>query len=349
MFEPESMSIKYSDILSGPHQITFDITNKCNLRCLHCYNSSGENFVSENELSDEEVIEFIEDISKLHLYNFCFCGGEPLLRKDLMLKCAKILKENNTSHISMVTNGIFMTEETALQLKACGIQKIQVSLDGSDASTHDRLRNKEGCFDKAIAAIKILRKVGIMPNIAFTPTAFNIHQFKEVHTLLRNLGVISGDFRTQPLMLLGRANKNLESIKPTNMQYRTLVKEIDEMKKLDLKPIPQWGDPVDHLIRFGTGNWCVNFANIRANGDIVVSPYLPLVVGNIRKHSFNDYWASNLSRIWEYEIPKELARRIVSIDDMSKTYEDLPVVWKDKDIYIDLIDNDLNDLKLITK
>lgn len=51
------MANRYSEVLIGPHHVAIDITNKCNLRCLHCYNSSGENDVIKTELSDHEVLE----------------------------------------------------------------------------------------------------------------------------------------------------------------------------------------------------------------------------------------------------------------------------------------------------
>lgn len=61
------MANKYYDILRAPHQVAFDITNNCNLRCLHCFNSSGENDVISNELSDGEVLHFIEDLASMNL------------------------------------------------------------------------------------------------------------------------------------------------------------------------------------------------------------------------------------------------------------------------------------------
>lgn len=79
------------DFTVGPYQLALDITNKCNLRCLHCYNASGENRVMEHELSDDEVIKFVKDILPMKLLNFCFCGGETLLRKELICKCIKML------------------------------------------------------------------------------------------------------------------------------------------------------------------------------------------------------------------------------------------------------------------
>jgi len=88
------MANRYSEVLIGPHHVAIDITNKCNLRCLHCYNSSGENDVIKTELSDHEVLEFMKSLSTINLYSLCLCGGEPLLRKELIFDSLKILTEN---------------------------------------------------------------------------------------------------------------------------------------------------------------------------------------------------------------------------------------------------------------
>ena len=73
-------------IIGAPHSVALDITNKCNLRCLHCFNNSGENDVVANELSDNEVLELVDSICQMHPFSFCFCGGETLLRKDLVIE-----------------------------------------------------------------------------------------------------------------------------------------------------------------------------------------------------------------------------------------------------------------------
>ncbi len=340
MLENGTIGIEHADILVGPHQVAFDITNKCNLRCLHCYNASGENHLEEDELSDGEVLEFIEDISNMNLFNFCFCGGEPLLRKELIYRACEILRAKTPAiHLSMVTNGILLTEEIALKLKDVGVSRVQISLDGSNACSHDRLRNKPGSFDKAINALEILNRVGLESAIAFTPTAFNVDEIEELHQLAIKLGV-SNELRTQPLMLLGRANSHLENIKPTDDQYRKMIRTINRINSEGKGPNIQWGDPIDHLIRFRTKtSHCINFSGIRANGDLTVSAYLPLVVGNTRKHKFSEYWDHGLSKIWTYEFPKKIAMNITSIEEMNKPLEALPVVWQDKDIVIDLIED----------
>jgi len=338
MKEDNKIALEHVKILRGPTQVAVDITNKCNFRCLHCYNLSGENSIIDEELSDNEFIELINDIAQMKVYNVCFCGGEPLLRKELIYQCAEILRKNNVPNVSLVTNGFLLSEEVAKNLYEAGVNRVQISLDGADAKTHEKLRKMKGAYEKAIQAINNLRKIGFKDiDVAFCPTKFNINQIKDIHNLCLKLGV--SQLRIQPLMYLGRATRNLDIV-PSQLQYRDLVREIYDIQNSGKPPQIEWGDPVDHLIRFRTlSKHCINFVSIKANGSIIVSPYLPLTVGNIRKHRFGEYWEAGLARIWELDIVNELASKITSISDFNKKYSDIPIVWEEKDIEIDIIDN----------
>ncbi|MGC9101218.1 MAG: radical SAM/SPASM domain-containing protein [Caldisericum sp.] len=331
--------MKHARILRGPYQMSFDITNKCNFRFLHCYNRSGENPVIERELTDEEVLEFANDLARLKLFNFCFCGGEPFLRFELMCEVGKILSSSG-SIVSFVTNGSLVTEEKAKKLLASGVTRGQVSLDGDNPVSHERLRRVKGSFEKAVNAIKILKEVGFKEvDVAFCPTAWNIDEVESTFLHCKELGVTG--FRVQPLMLLGRSKEHAKEILPTPLQYRELVKTINFMKEkylfdessttcaaCSLTPGVahnmniEWGDPVDHLIRFPTiVEHCTTFAGVKADGSLQVSPYLPITVGNIRRHKFSEYWENGLARMWEIPKIKELARRIVSVEDMGRNDE----------------------------
>ncbi len=338
MAESGAIALEHARILKGPHQLAFDITNQCNFRCLHCYNSSGENWVTEEEMSDEEVLEFIDDVAAMQPLNFCFCGGETLLRKKLLYLCAEKLRNGNVKYVSMVTNGYLIDEIIARDLVNSGINRIQVSIDGADAKTHERLRQKAGAFEQVIKAVHLSKNSGMEIEVAFCPTTFNIEQIRDMHRLCADLEV--NRLRIQPLMFLGRANENLEAIAPSPMQYRQLVKTIHELEKRGLPPPIEWGDPVDHLVRFRSlCEHCVPFVSVKANGGIAASAYLPLVVGNVKKHKLSEYWDAGLPRIWELELVKNLAKRIRSIADYNKTEPGVPIVWKDRDIEIDLIDD----------
>jgi MoaA/NifB/PqqE/SkfB family radical SAM enzyme len=336
-----NFSYEHSEILTAPHQIAFDITNKCNLRCLHCYNFSGENIIVGNELTDGEIINFVESLEKLKLYNLCFCGGETLLRKNIIIESTKILTRNNITNVSMVSNGLLFNYKTAEELKAAGLHRIQFSLDGYTKESHDRLRNKIGTYEKVMESIKIATELDFILEIAFSPTSFNIEEFTDLCVMLKSINekII---VRVQPLMLLGRASLNLEEINPTSIQYRRLVRQINILISKHYRI--EWGDPVDHLMRFSSRSLPVNHSNVRANGDIAVSPYLPLIVGNIKKHTFQEYWDAGLNKVWERKIPRLLASRIKSINDMTYISNELPKLFKEDDINIDLIEEDLDDL-----
>ena len=298
------MANRYSEVLIGPHHVAIDITNKCNLRCLHCYNSSGENDVIKTELSDHEVLEFMKSLSTINLYSLCLCGGEPLLRKELIFDSLKILTENGI-RTSMVTNGLLATEDTLAKLDELGLNSIQFSLDGNKAS-HDKLRNQAGAYKQVLKAIEyVLKNTGMHLSIAFSPTRFNINDITEVYDLLKRLFIESGrdeendfiDLRCQPLMILGRAKK-------------------------------------DQVV-------------VHANGDIVVSAYLPLVIGNIRKHSLKEYWDKGLNKVWSTKIVQFLVSKMVSISEMDEITNVISDINMDSVLYIDLIDNDLNDMTVI--
>ncbi|WP_317312234.1 radical SAM protein [Clostridium thermobutyricum] len=118
--------------------MSIDITNNCNLRCLNCFNRSGNDLI-RNELSDEEFIIIDKEISENNLHTFCFCGGEHLLRYDLLLKMCDILS-SHIYNINMVSNGYLMTKEKVLELKKHGMKHIQISIDGCSSKSHDYMR-----------------------------------------------------------------------------------------------------------------------------------------------------------------------------------------------------------------
>ena len=154
------------------------------------------------------------------------------------------------------------------------------------------------------------------------------------------MGVL--EVRIQPLMILGRAQLHLKELVPTPLQYRELVRTINRLQEKYEPGSIEWGDPVDHLIRFRTlCQHCVNHLSVHANGDVAPSPYIPLTVGNIRRHSIQKYWDAGLVKVWELPIVKRFAEKIVSVPDFGKREEDSPAVWFDKNIEFDLIDDNL--------
>ena len=64
-------------------------------------------------------------------------------------------------------------------------------------------------------------------------------------------------------------------------------------------------------------------------------------IGNVRKHSFLDYWKAGLPIIWHLDIAKKLADNLMCMTDMGKHVEEVPDTWWEDDIKIDIIDDQL--------
>ena len=193
-------------------KLDLNITNRCNFRCLHCFNRSGENFTIENELSDKEVLSFMHDLAKMKPMNFCFCGGEPMLREDLIYQCAKILSSNDIM-VSMVTNGWFITQEKANKLLANGVARTQVSLDGATKETYERLRPHKGAHEKAVNAIKYFHEAGFEDiGVAFVPTNFNWHEVEATYNLVKKLAENGVVVKVNSVLIPGVNDKHILDI-----------------------------------------------------------------------------------------------------------------------------------------
>jgi len=325
---------KIGRVLKGPVQIAWDITNRCNFRCLHCFNLSGPG-LPRNELHDDEVIQIARrDIAGTKPMGVCLCGGEPLLRKDLLLQVTEILTAYNIN-VSMVTNGFLLNRATAKQLSEAGMRFVQVSLDGATKETHEKLRGVEGSFDKAVEALENLKGEPIETAIAFCPTKFNIDEFECCVDIAYELGCHR--VRVQPLMIMGNALVNADILRPTAEQYRKLV----EIIRLRTATKPgtvdiEWGDPVFHFRQLD--HLSLLYTEIKSDGSIAISAYLPVFLGNLRKHSLLEYWEAGLYQAGKLPVVQELAQRIKSVEDLSRI-DPIPFYEYGDYIRFDLIDD----------
>jgi MoaA/NifB/PqqE/SkfB family radical SAM enzyme len=340
-------SKRFGEIYKGPDHIAFDITNKCNLNCRHCYNRSsigGGVDVVGRELSRESLLRFADEINSLEPYSFCCCGGEPLLRFDEIIRMMRRLR-NPITRVGLVSNGYMLTLDRAKQLAESGIYTIQISVDGATAGSHERLRGVKGAYERAIAAVKNATQAGFASKaVSFCPTSYNIAEFPEVVKQMRNLHV--DEIRVQPLMRLGNACQNPE-IFPSELQYRILREEIKRCSDLYRNIRIEWGDPIDHLFRSSEIiSEFVPYLTVRSNGDIVISPYLPITIGNITAHTVKDYWDAQIWRIWEVSLFKDIASLFVNPNRMTSDYKIVPRIFYEENIKFDLIDDDLLSLSM---
>jgi len=160
--------------------VVWNMTRRCNLKCIHCY-SSSQNIQYADELTTAEGQAFIEDLADFGAPVILFSGGEPLIREDLPELARFAVKRGLRAVIS--TNGTLLTEEKAKIFKDIGLSYIGISLDGIE-STHDRFRGVRGAFKAAMKGIRMCRDAGIKVGVRFTINRHNVADVPAVFDLL---------------------------------------------------------------------------------------------------------------------------------------------------------------------
>ena len=185
MNNPESTisAQKHLDTDLDEFYFQWHITERCNLRCVHCY-QEGYNIRPEFSLPQlkkiaDQIILALEKWRKRG--RIALTGGEPFLKRELFPLMEYLEENEHIWRIGILSNGTLIHEEIVEILKH--FQKlyyVQISLDGASQETNDFIRGK-GCYEKVMSSLKILREKGINTRLMFTVHKRN---YQEVPALI---------------------------------------------------------------------------------------------------------------------------------------------------------------------
>lgn len=133
-----------------PSRIILDITNKCNLSCIHCSQDSGPYDNSVN-LGREKAERFLSLWVENGLEHIALVGGEPLMN----VECDDIIKycTHEGTEVEIVTNGLLLTESRFCELYEMGIWGLTFSLYGLSSEIHEKITKQHGSFERTIKAM----------------------------------------------------------------------------------------------------------------------------------------------------------------------------------------------------
>lgn len=309
--------VKYDNGLSHPKMLSWDITNQCNLSCKHCLNNSGDcsyhNF--KCELTDEDQIKLAHQIANLRPDQVCLCGGETLLNKNIY-EIISIISSSGVM-VNMVTNGTLVNEKVADKLKSCGISHVQISLDGLGCQ-HNIFRNSNNAFEKSVRGIRILKKHNIKVMVSCCPNKLNAGTIDTyIQYLYRELDIRT--IRMMPLLPLGRASKECENLFLNSYEYYNLIQKIVNLREVYPDVEIEWGDPLEHLflILLSKRKYPI-VMSISSSGDLTLTPYIPIVLGNIHGDNLQSIWNEGYNRIWSNPKIIEIIRKVKNIYDLEQ-------------------------------
>ncbi len=299
----------------------WESTIRCNLTCAHCRRLESDE-AADKDLSTDQAKELIEELAELGRMQpmmpvLVFSGGEPLCRKDLF----ELVGHAKSLGIvpALATNGTLIDETTAKMIKDNRIARVAVSLDGATAEVHDKLRQLEGSFERAVEGIGHLRNENVPFQVNITLTRHNAGQLEDVYELAKSLGAVA--VHIFMLVPVGCGQDLAETDMLSSEQYEQKMLEIcklDGRGELQMKVtcgphyervIRQQGlqqsrmemshsdDSVPGRSRHkGVSRGCLaglGVLFVGHQGDVFPCGYLPVKCGNVLKDKLSEIWYNN--------------------------------------------------------
>ncbi len=288
------MDLPFSHTPSAPYRMDLALTYQCNNDCTHCYNARSRQFPS---LPKQDWFKIIDKIWELSIPHIVFTGGEPTLCDYLpdLIQYA----ENKGIITGINTNGRKLGNDIFLdQLISAGLDHIQITLESSNAQTHDLMVNHAGAWRETVAGIKnvLRREVYMMTNTTMLKT--NHSEIPQTLDFLAELGVPTVGLNA--LIYSGKGKEVGTGLSETRLSPLLEIAK-EKTSKNNQKLI--WYTPT-HYCRFnpithelGVKGCTAALYNmcIEPNGDVLPcqSYYHPL--GNILSNTWDSIWNHDLS------------------------------------------------------
>ncbi|HAM50119.1 MAG TPA: hypothetical protein DCP92_05290 [Nitrospiraceae bacterium] len=288
----------------GSHDffIQYHLTERCNLRCKHCYQTGR----GSSEMSLPEIREAVAEVSRLiedwtQTYDIVFSpsfnvtGGEPFLRQDIF----EILEDIGRGgfDIYLLSNGTLITADRAKRLEALGVKGVQVSIEGPER-VHEAVRGK-GTFHQALKGVQHLLEAGITVTLNTTLSEINAEYFMDVVDLASSVGVQRLGFSR--LVPSGRGGELIDRMLKRE-RVRELYQAIASLHTNELKIVT--GDPIasqmssdtnDSGGAFPIGGCAAGLSGLTFLPDGTITPCrrLAIPIGNLRKDSLREIWSTS--------------------------------------------------------
>ena len=297
----------------APFLVIWEVTQACDLACVHC-RASAISCRHPQELSTQEGFALLRAVKSFGEPLMVFTGGDPLKRPDLeQLLCFSVNSGLRTTVTPSATP--LLTDEAVRMIQRCGVARMAISLDGSDAASHDGFRRSPGSFETSLRALDAAHRSGLETQVNTTVTRHNVSDLARIADKVAEAGarlwsvfflVVTGrasredDLEPQEYEDVFRFLYDIAKVAPFDIKtteaqhYRRYVAQ---RRKAEGAARNSKADAAAIIPRQAGINDGKGFVFISHTGEIYPSGFLPLSAGNVRRDSLvNVYRESPLFR-----------------------------------------------------
>lgn len=268
---------------------SLELTQRCNLRCIHCYLGPQEQVrrVAAHEMDTAQVIGILDQIAAAGCLHLLITGGDPLLRHDFaeIYRHARLIGLN----VTVFTNGTLVTQRIVELFQELPPRLVEISLYGATASTYERITGVPGSYRRCLEGIERLHKGGVRFGLKTMLMNLNRHELATIEALAADYGV---RFRYDPLLnacLNGDCGPLSLRVDPAEV---VRLEFADPQRRQDwLDYLARYADlpPSDRLIQCGAGQTAFY---VDAFGNLKPCLMLPWLSCSLQNMTFADGWAA---------------------------------------------------------
>ena len=159
-----------------PLQVSIEVTRRCPLECLHCYNNlpMGDLEAKNREMTKEEHFRVLDELVEMGCFWLLYTGGEIFARKDFLEIYTYAKKKGFL--ITLFTNGTIINEQIADYLAEWPPFAIEITLYGRTRETYEALTMIPGSYDRCLRGINLLKERGLPLTLKTVATSINKHE-----------------------------------------------------------------------------------------------------------------------------------------------------------------------------
>mgnify|MGYP001160801167 FL=1 len=269
----------------------WELTYRCNESCIHCFNPGAAHKPGDrvrrrtDELTKDEMIELLDDLVKVGVFNLTISGGEAFVHKDFFFLLEQSRIRGMQVHI--YTNGLLLNEERLQKLASLWPECVSISLYSANSDEHDNVTRIPGSYQRSLLALKALHRLGIKTAVKAPLMKQTIHGWKDIERVGQEIGT-----RTQlglPIHSTIGGNRDPLELNVESMGQLISLAATPGAPLFVGGPENQYGrkvqEPEERVC--GAGR---SIMSITPSGDVLPCGIFPLKVGSIRNTRFSDIW-----------------------------------------------------------
>lgn len=281
----------FRSTLEPPYRkVLLQITERCNLRCIHCFVSAMNKGIN---LEFEDIRDYIVPIlQKNKVRKITLTGGEPMCHPDFM-EIVKLLHDKGF-HITVCTNGVLINEKKMKEIVTFDNLMFNISLDGFSSDSHSTFRgvkNNDSFFKESLKKIELVSETGKLKGILCTPNKFGtVDEYYKLCEFAKRVGAKYALFN--PLSEFGRGRNKSEF-------FGASMNELNEIRR-KTKPLISNEFDVTYIRFPNTESLPLSHCPlgevmyIFTNGDMVICPYVAFATKDINDKEYAKYVLGNL-------------------------------------------------------